>query len=113
VTSLVNWLAMRSVEQEAKRLEAAEQDAKRIRAQEEEAKRRAQEAARRAAEAAMPTSTVAPAFDKAPDRPPPIEIKPSGGGTAPRPRRTLPSVDRAATAPRPPAPLVIAPSDLR
>ena len=48
VASLVNWLTMRAVEQEAKRLEAAEQEAKRIQAQEEA--RRLAEEARRAAE---------------------------------------------------------------
>jgi AsmA-like C-terminal region len=113
VTSLVNWLSMRAVEQEAKRLEAAEQEAKRIRAQQDEARRRA-EAARRAAEqAAMPTATVAPSFDKAPDLkapelPPAIEIKPAPGGAALKPRhRSLPAP------PGPAAPIVITPQDAR
>ena len=46
VTALVNWLAMREIEQAAPRLEAAEREAARIKAQEEalraEAERRAQ-----------------------------------------------------------------------
>src|SRR5262249_56279707 len=45
VSALVNWLTLRSVEREAKRVEAAERDARRIKAQEEEALRRAQETA--------------------------------------------------------------------
>src|SRR5262249_26728647 len=44
-TALVNWLTLRAVELEAKRLEAAEREAKRIQA-EEEARRRAEEARR-------------------------------------------------------------------
>jgi AsmA-like C-terminal region len=48
VTALVNWLTLRSVEQEAKRVEAAERAASRIKAQEEAALRRAQEAAKAA-----------------------------------------------------------------
>jgi uncharacterized protein involved in outer membrane biogenesis len=116
VTGLVNWLALRGVELEAKRLEAAEREANRIRAQEEALRaldeaRRA-EAARRAQEAAAPASTAAaPAFDKAPDLPPAIDIKPAPAAAEHRPRRTPPT-DRASTPP-PAAPLVITPPDPR
>jgi hypothetical protein len=50
VGPLINWLTLRNVEREAKRLEAAEQEHKRIQAQEEEARRRIREEARRRAE---------------------------------------------------------------
>ena len=121
VTALVNWLTLRSVELEAKRLEAAERDAKRIKAQEEAALRRAQEAAAAAAAAAAaqradqtagipvgPAAPAAPTFDKAPDLPPVIDIKPVPTVPASKPRRALPS-DRASIARPPTAPLVITP----
>ncbi len=176
VASLVNWLTMRAVEQEAKRLAAAEQEAKRIQAQEEtrrlaeearraaedarrlaeeearrfadaEAKRaakaaeearRAQEAeraaeaaetARRAHEAALPLSTAAtplsgagaPAFDKLPALPAPIEIRPLPGRTQVKPaevkpRRTPPPpphTQRATTMAPVAPPQVITPPDPR
>lgn len=50
VGPLINWLTLRNVEREAKRLEAAEQEHKRIQAQEEDARRRIQEEARRRAQ---------------------------------------------------------------
>ena len=135
VSALVNWLALRSVEQEAKRLEAAERDAKRIKAQEEEALRRAQEAealrraqeaealrraqeaaAQRAQQAAIPAAPappVPPAFDKAPDLPPPIDIRSVPAAPPVKLRRPPPPADRAATARPPAAPMVITPPDPR
>jgi large subunit ribosomal protein L24 len=117
VTALVNWLTLRSVEREAKRLEAAEKEAKRIqaeeearrkaqeearrRAQDEEARRRAQEAARRAQEAEMPTSGIG-----APPLPPPIEIKP---WPEPTPRHAPPRSERVPTTPPAPPPLTMQP----
>ena len=117
VTALVNWLTLRGIEREAKRLEAAEREAKRIqaqeeaakrraaeeaarRAQEEEAKRRAAEEAARRAQEATASSTAAPAFDKAPDLPPPIEVGPPGVPERKAPRRAPPP---------PAAPLVVTP----
>ena len=117
VSALVNWLTQRSLEQEAKRLEAAEREAKRIKAQEEEALRRAQEAAAAAAAAAaqraeqtagIPVAPAAPAVDKVPDPPPTLETKPVPTVPASKPRRT-PTGDRASMARTPAAPLVIAP----
>jgi large subunit ribosomal protein L24 len=122
VSALVSWLTLRSVEQESKRVEAAERQAKRIKAQEEEALRRAQEAAAAAAQRAADQTAgipAAPAFDKpletdkplekAPDLPPPIDIK-SAPSTVPaaKPRPAPPASDRASVV-RPPAPLVITP----
>jgi large subunit ribosomal protein L24 len=126
VTALVNWLTLRGVEREAKRLEAAEREAKRIQAQEEAAKRRAaeeaarraqeeeakreeakrkaaEEAARRAQEATASSAAASP-FDKAPDLPPPIEIGPRPGVLERKVRRPSP----------PPAPpLAITPPTIR
>ena len=84
VTSLVGWLALRSVEREAKRLEAAEQEAKR---------REAIELARpaRTQEAVQPAPTPR---EKAPELPPPIVIDRAPGA----PNRKTPR----ATAPGPP-----------
>jgi large subunit ribosomal protein L24 len=127
VAPLVNWLTMRAVEQEAKRLEAAEQEAQRIQAQEaarrlaaaEEAKRaEAIEEARRAQaqETAAPASTAgAPSFDKLPDLPAPIEIRPLPARTEVKPRRPAPRAEHTSTmaAPLAPAPLVITPPDPR
>ena len=113
VAGLINWLALRAVELEARRLEAAEQAAKRIQAQEEA--RRKQEEERRAQEAAAATGTaLAPAFDKAPDLPPAIDIAPTPGAAALRPRHPPPPrTDRASTVLPPAAPLVITPRDPR
>ena len=112
VGALVNWLTMRRIDLEAKRLEAAEQEAKRIKAQEDEARRRAAEdAARRAAEEAArraretaTTSSVAPTFDRAPVLPPPVDIAPPPGAPERKVRRAIP----------PPAPpLAITPDPAR
>ncbi len=106
VAALVDWLTLRNVEREARRLDAAEQEAKRIKAQEAAAARkRAQEAARRAQEAEMPTSSIT-----APPLPPPIEIKPLPGASDPK-RRAPASPNRASAAPSPP--MVIAPPNPR
>jgi uncharacterized protein involved in outer membrane biogenesis len=119
VTALVNWLAMREVEQEAKRLEAAEREAKRIQAQLEAQRAAAAQRAQQRAEeeAALRASTAAAAADKAsesraPDLPPAIDIRPAPGAAELKPRRA-PPVDRATTAFPPAAPLMIAPPDPR
>jgi len=122
VSALVNWLTLRSVEQEAKRLEAAEREAKRIKLQEEEALRRAQEAAA-AAQRADQTAGIpaAPASDKAadkpmekaPDLPPMIDIRTVPPAVPAKPRHAPPPGDRASTARPPSAPLVITPPSVR
>jgi large subunit ribosomal protein L24 len=126
VTGLVNWLTLRGVEREAKRLEAAEREAKRIqaqeeatkrraaeeaarRAQEEEAKRKAAEEAARRAQEATASSAAASVFDKAPDLPPPINIGPAPSAPVHKLRR--PPVQR--TAPPAAAPLAITPPTVR
>jgi hypothetical protein len=121
VTALVDWLTARRDTQQKKQLDAAEQEAKRIQDAEAEALRRAaddaraaaQRAAQRAAEqAAIPTATVPPGVDKAPDLPPAIEIKPAPVVTAPKPRRPPPAKRAATTRPVAP-PLVITPTEPR
>jgi large subunit ribosomal protein L24 len=125
VSALVSWLTLRSVEQESKRLEAAERQAKRIKAQEEEALRRAQEAAAAAQRADQTAGIPAgPASDKpvvsdkpvekAPDLPPPIDIK-SVPATVPaaKPRPSATASDRASVVRPPAAPLVITPPTAR
>jgi large subunit ribosomal protein L24 len=121
VAALVDWLTARRDAQQRKQLDAAEREAKRIQAAEAEALRRAQEDARQAAEraaqraaeqAAIPTATVSPGVDKAPDLPPAIEIKPAPVVTAPKPRRPPPAKRAATTRPVAP-PLVITPTDTR
>jgi large subunit ribosomal protein L24 len=120
VAALINWLALRGVELEAKRLEAAEQEARRLRAQEEarrkqlEEARRKQEEERRAQEAAEPTgSTGTPAAEKAPDLPPAINIAPAPGAAGLKPRRPPARPNRAWTVLPPTLPLMIAPPDSR
>jgi large subunit ribosomal protein L24 len=110
VTALVNWLTLRGVEREAKRLEAAEREAKRIQAQEEDARRRAAEDAARRAQEAATSSAAAPAFDKAPELPPAIEIGPTPGAPERKPRH-VPAEHATPLAPA--APLVIAPPPAR
>jgi hypothetical protein len=127
VAPLVNWLTLRAVEQEAKRLEAAEREAKRAQAEEarraaEEAKRveqakrveearRAEEAKRReaienqrrASDTTASTSAAAPPpFDRAPELPPAIEVRPVPGRTESRARH--------APIPALPGPMVITPA---
>jgi uncharacterized protein involved in outer membrane biogenesis len=125
VSSLVNWLAMRAVDQEAKRLEVAEQEAKRIQA--EEARRLAAEKARRAEaaeEARRAQESGAPAFtsgtqalEKLPELPAAIEIKPLPGKIETKPRRPVARAARVPTLPTQPAaasvPLIITPPDPR
>ena len=88
VTSLVDWLTSRAVEQETKRLNDAERERKRLEPAEP---RRRQDAAA----PAEPESAVAATMGRAPDLPAPIEIKPppcppsaasGGAGAAPAPR---------------------------
>ncbi len=114
VAALISWLALRGVELEAKRLEAAEQEAKRRRAQEEARRkqedeaRRKQDEERRARDAAEPTGSTAAPADKAPALPPTIHIAPAPGSAAVRPPRP-PS--RHVVPPAPPS--VITPADPR
>jgi uncharacterized protein involved in outer membrane biogenesis len=123
VSALVSWLTLRSVEQESKRLEAAERQARRIKLQEEEALRRAQEAAAQRADqtagipAAPKSSETKPAdkpqdsdkpLEKAPDLPPPIDIKSAPSNVPAAKPHPAPASDRASVV-RPPAPLVITP----
>ena len=114
VAALIRWLALRGVELEAKRLEAAEQEAKRRRVQEEARRkqedeaRRKQDEERRARDAAEPTGSTAAPADKAPALPPTIHIAPAPGSAAVRPHRP-PS--RAVVPPAPP--WVITPADPR
>jgi len=112
VSALVSWLTLRSVEREAKRLEAAERDARRIKAQEEAALRRAQEAVAAAAAAAAARADqtagipLAPAAEKAPDLPPTIDIT--------TPPATVPAARPRQAPARPTAsPLVITPPNVR
>jgi len=113
VSALVNWLTLRSVEREAKRLEAAERDARRIKAQEEEALRRAQEAAAAAQRADQTAGIpVAPAPDKAADPPPTIDTRTPPATVPAKPRQAPATNDRGAAA-RPAAPLVITPPSVR
>src|SRR5262249_2571319 len=110
VSALVNWLTLRSVEREAKRVEAAERAASRMKAQEEAALRRAQEAAAAAAaqRADQPAGIPdAPALNRAPDLPATIDIR--------TPPVTVPAT-RQRQAPaviRPAAPLVITPPSVQ
>jgi large subunit ribosomal protein L24 len=119
VSALVNWLTLRSVEQEAKRLEAAERDAKRIKALEEQALRRAQEAAA-AAQRADQTAGIPAAsapdkgsdkpVDKAPDLPPVIDITPVPSA---KPRYAPTPGDHVSATRPPPAPFAITPPPAR
>jgi hypothetical protein len=79
VGSLISWVTMRAVDQEAKRLDDAEKEQKRLEA--------AAEALRRVPDAAAATappltgsvqspSAPPPTLGRAPDLPPPTEIKP-------------------------------------
>jgi len=127
VSSLVNWLAMRAVDREAKRLEAAEQEAKRIQA--EAARRLAAENARRAEaaeEARRAQEPAAPLFtsgtqslEKLPELPPAIEIKPVPGRIETKPRPPVVRAGRAPTVPvptqhaAPPGMLIVTPPDPR
>jgi large subunit ribosomal protein L24 len=114
VAALISWLALRGVELEAKRLEAAEQEAKRRRAQEEARRkqedeaRRKQDEERRAREAAEPTGSTAAPGEKAPALPPTIHIAPAPGSAAIRPHRPP---TRHVLPPAPP--LAITPADPR
>src|SRR5262249_29703387 len=110
VGPLVSWLTMRSLDLEAKRLQAAEQEAKRIQA-EQEARRLAAEEAKRAAQAiedarraqnqepTPPASTGGvPLLEKLPALPAPIEIRPPPGRNEAKPRRPAHShTDRNST----------------
>lgn len=78
VTSLVGWLALQSVEREAKRLEAAEQEAKRLEAIESARRAPAQE---KIQPVPVPTET-------APELPPPITIDRAPGAFNRKPPRT-------------------------
>jgi large subunit ribosomal protein L24 len=134
VTALVNWLTLRSVEREAKRVEAAERAANRIKAQEEAALRRAQEAAAVAAAAARAQEAAAAAAaaradqtagipvgprtdkasDKAPDLPPTVDITtPPVTVPAVKPRQAPAAADRGLSTRPAAAPLVITPPSLR
>jgi uncharacterized protein involved in outer membrane biogenesis len=125
VSALVNWLTLRSVEREAKRLEAAERDARRIKALEEEALRRAQEAAAAAQRAdqtaGIPVAPAAPGSDKAPDRvqdkapdlPPTIDVKRLPTVPPSKPRRVHAPGERTSVPPPPAAPLMITPPNPR
>jgi uncharacterized protein involved in outer membrane biogenesis len=114
VAALINWLALRRVEQESKRLEAAEQDAKRVQAQAAEALRRAREAqsAEQAApQAPAPTPPAATTTaERAPDLGPLIDIKSWLTGSTNKPRRPAPPDHPPAAAHKPAPPLAITPS---
>jgi large subunit ribosomal protein L24 len=106
VSTFVGWLTLRSVDVQAKRLEAAEGQRKaadeaagRIeaaarRASEEAAKRAADAAARRSAEEsarrAAPSPAPAPLGEQAPTLPPPVDIRPLPGQRRPSAQRVPP-----------------------
>jgi large subunit ribosomal protein L24 len=132
VTALVNWLTLRSVEREAKRVEAAERAASRVKAQEEAALRRAQEAAAAAAAAARVQEAAAaaaaaaaradqtagipvgPRPDRAPDLPPTVDITtPPVAVPAAKPRQAPTAADRGSSTRSAAPPLVITPPSLR
>jgi uncharacterized protein involved in outer membrane biogenesis len=116
VGALVNWLTLRSVEQGAKRLEAAERDAKRIKMQEEEALRRAQEAAAAAQRADQTAGLpVTPAFQKTPEKAPdlPATIDIQTRPTVPSSKRRHMHAPNARASVAPPAPLMITPPNPR
>jgi uncharacterized protein involved in outer membrane biogenesis len=77
LTSLVGWLTTRAVEQETKRLEDAERERKRM--------EQAEPRQGRAAAPAAPEPALAATIGRAPDLPPPIEVKPAPVRRAPPP----------------------------
>lgn len=94
VTSLVNWLTMRSVEQEARRLDTVEREHKRLEALDREAKRlEAIESARRARAQEINDAAVGsvPSAERAPALPPPIDIRPAPGASDRRIRNSAPA----------------------
>jgi large subunit ribosomal protein L24 len=117
--ALMNWVTLRTVEREARRLEAAEREAKLIqeaarRAEAERAERQRLERERAEAERAeteraererqastAATGAVAAPVERAPELPPPIDIKPAP--VKPQPRAAKPPA-QAQAAPPPPAP---------
>jgi uncharacterized protein involved in outer membrane biogenesis len=117
VSALVNWLTLRSVEREAKRVEAAERAASRIKAQEEAALRRAQEAAAAAQRADQTAGIPVAPVDRAPDLPPTIDVRtlPTPPATVPaaRPRQAPAASDRGSTARPAAGPMVITPPSVQ
>jgi large subunit ribosomal protein L24 len=98
--ALVNWLTMRSVEQETRRLDAVEREANRReearRARAEEMKQETAQEPKQApkqepAEGGAPTAVGSvPSADQVPPLPPPIEVKPPPGASDRRARQPAP-----------------------
>jgi large subunit ribosomal protein L24 len=108
VSALVNWLTLRSVEREAKRVEAAERAASRMKAQEEAALRRAQEATAAAQRADQTAGIPVAPTARPPDLPPTVDIR-----TLPSPPATVPAAPTARPRQRPAAPMMITPPSVQ